>query len=853
MGTLAPPLRRLSYLSTAILASAASSSSAHPLPQPPLLAPDSLAQPFKDTDGHLSAPPARPRRASLKRRRSDNGDDGDGSISRLAPSSRALDGRGTPARRLSISPDLSAGAPTRLSSRNPSLTSPSPTPRSAAIPPPSPLFRTFTPLRRPCPSSTFPLPAHAHPSRPARGGAMHARSFLTFRTARKPALAATEGSAGAAQPPPLPTAAPTPAYSNFVGGEVGEKAAGGLFGGEAGARGLATATADAGGREGAAGGAGGAGEPAAALPPRPKRREMAPPRPPSPYGEINALVRHPTLYDPVLKPRFPIVLCHGLYGFDVRGPGFFRLHYWGDLLKILRGKIGAEVFVTAVPGTGSVKNRAQVLHKALEDTPALLNRDLNFVAHSMGGLDARYLISNIRPNLYRPRSLTTICTPHRGSEFMAWCRANIGIGTEFDQNEALDLRPSVSSSLDDPDDASIPLPYSLKSPILSREQVEAGKRAVEAEKTAQKVKAAASSLLPFNLSVSVTSYLLDLLDSPAYANLTPSFLRDAFNPSTPNREDVKYYSIAARTDKIPIWHPLWLPKLVLDGAEAARVAQGVAAPPEWRGNDGLVSLDSARWGEFLGTFDHCDHWEARGSSGLSSAEASKAAVEEMSRSEIRDTKEPKEGEKAEKVAGAKKDDKGWQWQDVYASVANLVSLGDKGDKKPKEEEKPAPPSSSSSPPAPAPPVEQQKPPADPTHDEQGLASAASWIIRQLPGTSVGSEVSSAAKGSSPSPSSALSAAASSVSSAASSAASTAASSASSAAHTVVDNVVNNRATRLLYGAPGLSSSAPSAEVDKQQQHQQQPSPSSYKPEKGEKFSLERMTIALCRKLHNDGF
>lgn len=113
----------------------------------------------------------------------------------------------------------------------------------------------------------------------------------------------------------------------------------------------------------------------------------------SQMDEINTLLRHPTLYDPVLKPRFPIVLCHGmfsslslslsptlynynptdsnphvfpsffftlaralviglagLYGFDVRGPAFFRLHYWGDLLKILRGKVGAEVFVTAVPG-----------------------------------------------------------------------------------------------------------------------------------------------------------------------------------------------------------------------------------------------------------------------------------------------------------------------------------------------------------------------------------------------------------------------------------------------------------------------------------------------------------------------
>lgn len=108
----------------------------------------------------------------------------------------------------------------------------------------------------------------------------------------------------------------------------------------------------------------------AASMPGPSSSSQKPPRPPSPYGEINDLARHPILYDPVLAPRFPIILCHGerasvrdasrhelmfdrtvgLYGFDVRGPGFFRLHYWGDLLKVLRGKIGAEVFVTAVPG-----------------------------------------------------------------------------------------------------------------------------------------------------------------------------------------------------------------------------------------------------------------------------------------------------------------------------------------------------------------------------------------------------------------------------------------------------------------------------------------------------------------------
>ncbi|GAA5920607.1 hypothetical protein JCM1841_001470 [Sporobolomyces salmonicolor] len=591
------------------------------------------------------------------------------------------------------------------------------------------------------------------------------------------------------------------------------------------------------------------------------RRAQSPPRPPSPYGEINDLARHPTLYEPVLKPRFPIILCHGLYGFDVRGPGFFRLHYWGDMLKILRGKIGAEVYVTAVPGTGSVKNRAQVLHQALEDTPALLNRDLNFVAHSMGGLDARYLISNIRPSLYHPRSLTTVCTPHRGSEFMAWCRANIGIGTELENSDAFSLRPSISSSLDEPDDASIPLPFSLKSPILSREQVEAAKKAAQAAKKAaalgQKVKDSIGFPgLPFGLSTSVTSYLLNLLDSPAYANLTPSFLRDVFNPSTPDVEGVKYYSIAGRTDKIPIWHPLWLPKVVLDGAEQARIAQGVAAPPEWRGNDGLVNIDSARWGEFLGTFDYADHWEMRGSSGLISAEASKHAVEEMTRSEFRDTREPRQGEKAEKVEGGNEDkvDKGWQWQDVYALIGKLTGNGKSNGngakaKEQKDTSKALVATKEGTVEKAVVKVEPDK--KEESEDSKGLNSAAHWIIRQLPGggkssSSSSSPSTSSSPSSTPSPPS-------STSSPPSPPARTsgepsnldrvadAASSASSVASTVTDNLLSNPATRLLYGAPGVSS----ATLKSQRAESRAPS-------KPDKFSLERMTLALCRKLHNEG-
>lgn len=87
-----------------------------------------------------------------------------------------------------------------------------------------------------------------------------------------------------------------------------------------------------------------------------------------------------------------------------------------------------------------------------------------------------------------------------------------------------------------------------------------------------------------------------------------------FNPSTPDVPSISYYSIAARTPKISVLHPLFLPKLVLDGAEEARQKRGIFR--EEVGNDGLVSIESAKWGTFLGVLEGCDHWVLRGSAGL---------------------------------------------------------------------------------------------------------------------------------------------------------------------------------------------------------------------------------------------
>jgi triacylglycerol lipase len=125
-----------------------------------------------------------------------------------------------------------------------------------------------------------------------------------------------------------------------------------------------------------------------------------------------------------------------------------------------------------------------------------------------------------------------------------------------------------------------------------------------------------------SLPASFTSFLLSILDSPAYGNLTTSFCVDDFNAQTPDDPNVRYFSVAGRSPTVNIWHPLWLPKMVSDAwerKERERLrAEGhpiAALDSEW-GNDGLVTIQSARWGEFLGTVEGCDHWEIRGARGV---------------------------------------------------------------------------------------------------------------------------------------------------------------------------------------------------------------------------------------------
>jgi triacylglycerol lipase len=121
--------------------------------------------------------------------------------------------------------------------------------------------------------------------------------------------------------------------------------------------------------------------------------------------------------------RAPIVLIHGLFGFDRMRMGPWVLtHYFHGVPEAMR-EAGNRVLVARLSPTGGIATRAEQLEQFLErEAPA---EAVHLFGHSMGGLDARYLISR-RGWADRVLSLTTLGTPHRGSPFADWALARLG-------------------------------------------------------------------------------------------------------------------------------------------------------------------------------------------------------------------------------------------------------------------------------------------------------------------------------------------------------------------------------------------------------------------------------------------
>src|SRR5947207_11660478 len=110
------------------------------------------------------------------------------------------------------------------------------------------------------------------------------------------------------------------------------------------------------------------------------------------------------------RPRLPVVLAHGFLGFDELAIGSQRHAYFRGIETRLV-QMGAKVYTPRVPPAASIATRAGRLAELIR---ALPDERVNIVAHSMGGLDARYAISQLGLS-DKVASLTTIATPHLGT------------------------------------------------------------------------------------------------------------------------------------------------------------------------------------------------------------------------------------------------------------------------------------------------------------------------------------------------------------------------------------------------------------------------------------------------------
>lgn len=119
-------------------------------------------------------------------------------------------------------------------------------------------------------------------------------------------------------------------------------------------------------------------------------------------------------------PRHPVVFCHGMLAFSMlrmRLPE--DLNCFAPLREYLHQR-GIRALLPQVPPTSGVAERAARLR---EQIGAAIDGPVNIVAHSMGGLDARYMISRLGM-ANRVRSLTTVSTPHLGTYLADWFIAN---------------------------------------------------------------------------------------------------------------------------------------------------------------------------------------------------------------------------------------------------------------------------------------------------------------------------------------------------------------------------------------------------------------------------------------------
>lgn len=256
---------------------------------------------------------------------------------------------------------------------------------------------------------------------------------------------------------------------------------------------------------------------------------------------------------PKLGAPYPVVLLHGMAGFGTLEVGPVEVTYFKGIVEDLT-KNGEAVYVTLAPPYDTSEVRAAAIAKQIDDILARTGKaKVNVVAHSQGGLDARVLAS---PNGLgygdRIASVTTIATPHRGTKV-----ADAVLGM---------LKYLPASQVDELTDAVLSL-------------------------------------------VQKTAY--ELKTDPAFRKqlllLSEKHMKEVFNPKYVDAAGVVYKSYAGRTNlrsgafacegSVYPNEPL-----KLDAAQVALLPTAIFLEEGMlKVNDGLVTVESAKWG----TFEQC--------------------------------------------------------------------------------------------------------------------------------------------------------------------------------------------------------------------------------------------------------
>lgn len=110
------------------------------------------------------------------------------------------------------------------------------------------------------------------------------------------------------------------------------------------------------------------------------------------------------------KTKFPILLLHGLNCRDEK-----PIFYFGRIPDALI-KQGAKVYLGGQDACGTIESNALQIKKRIENILAIEKCEkVNIIAHSKGGLEARYLVSALMQQ-NKIASISTISTPHYGTK-----------------------------------------------------------------------------------------------------------------------------------------------------------------------------------------------------------------------------------------------------------------------------------------------------------------------------------------------------------------------------------------------------------------------------------------------------